>query len=35
MDQVCGLYNHSAPAGQGTDCVTLEGTMSCFRLWHY
>lgn len=35
IDQLCGLYNHTAPAGQGTDCVTFDYTLSCFRLWHY
>lgn len=35
VDQYCGLYNHTAPAGQGTGCVSFEYTLSCFRLWHY
>lgn len=35
VDQYCGLYDHTAPAGQGTECVTFERTLTCFRLWHY
>lgn len=35
VDPYCGLYDHSVYAGQGTGCVGLEKTLTCFRLWHY
>lgn len=35
VDQYCGMYDHTASAGQGTGCVTFQKTFTCFRLWHY
>ena len=35
LDRYCGQFDHAAPAEQGTECVSFQTTLTCFRLWHY